>query len=105
MAAPAGSGLGGGAVGHAERLFQAAALEQKLTQLHQRGEVARIDGEPLPQALLKRREVLAHLFLCAPKLVTPGRLELPAYGLGNRRSILLSYGVTAKPLPHLPAIF
>ena len=27
-------------------------------------------------------------------LVTPGRLELPAYGLGNRRSILLSYGVT-----------
>jgi hypothetical protein len=27
-------------------------------------------------------------------MVTPGRLELPAYGLGNRRSILLSYGVT-----------
>src|SRR6266702_7210603 len=26
-------------------------------------------------------------------MVTPGRLELPAYGLGNRRSILLSYGV------------
>ena len=27
-------------------------------------------------------------------LVTPGGLEPPAYGLGNRRSILLSYGVT-----------
>lgn len=27
------------------------------------------------------------------ELATPGRLELPAYGLGNRRSILLSYGV------------
>ena len=27
-------------------------------------------------------------------MVTPGGLEPPAYGLGNRRSILLSYGVT-----------
>ncbi len=50
--------------------------------------------------LLKRREVLAHLFLCAPKLVTPGRLELPAYGLGKRRSILLSYGVVWRQMPH-----
>src|SRR3954471_1203464 len=33
-------------------------------------------------------------------LVTPGRLELPAYGLGNRRSILLSYGVAGRLLPH-----
>ena len=33
-------------------------------------------------------------------VVTPGRLELPAYGLGNRRSILLSYGVTQKLLPY-----
>ena len=41
-------------------------------------------------------------------MVTPGGLEPPAYGLGNRRSILLSYGVTpgtfatfqlAKPVP------
>jgi hypothetical protein len=24
--------------------------------------------------------------------VTPGRIELPTYGLGNRRSIQLSYG-------------
>ena len=38
-------------------------------------------------------------------VVTPGRLELPAYGLGNRRSILLSYGVAQELrqlLPHLP---
>ena len=28
-------------------------------------------------------------------MVTPGGLEPPAYGLGNRRSILLSYGVTS----------
>ncbi len=27
-------------------------------------------------------------------MVTPGGLEPPAYGLGNRRSVLLSYGVT-----------
>lgn len=30
-------------------------------------------------------------------LAIPGRLELPTYGLGNRRSIRLSYG-TASPL-------
>ena len=30
------------------------------------------------------------------KLAIPGRLELPTYGLGNRRSIRLSYG-TAEP--------
>ena len=29
----------------------------------------------------------------AIKMVTPGRLELPALGLGNRCSIRLSYGV------------
>jgi len=35
------------------------------------------------------------------KVVTPGRLELPAYGLGNRRSILLSYGVSpAAEMPY-----
>jgi hypothetical protein len=28
------------------------------------------------------------------KLVTPGRFELPTCGLGNRRSIHLSYGVS-----------
>ncbi len=27
-------------------------------------------------------------------MVTPGRLELPTCGLGNRRSIHLSYGAT-----------
>ena len=30
---------------------------------------------------------------CLKRLATPGGLEPPAYGLGNRRSILLSYGV------------
>lgn len=30
------------------------------------------------------------------KMAIPGRLELPTYGLGNRRSIRLSYG-TAEP--------
>lgn len=30
-------------------------------------------------------------------LAIPGRLELPTYGLGNRRSIRLSYG-TAEPV-------
>ena len=30
------------------------------------------------------------------RLAIPGRLELPTYGLGNRRSIRLSYG-TAEP--------
>lgn len=29
-------------------------------------------------------------------MAIPGRLELPTYGLGNRRSIRLSYG-TAEP--------
>jgi hypothetical protein len=29
-------------------------------------------------------------------MAIPGRLELPTYGLGNRRSIRLSYG-TANP--------
>src|SRR5471030_2727877 len=38
-------------------------------------------------------------------MVTPGGLEPPAYGLGNRRSILLSYGVTRELLPHLPSQF
>ena len=38
-------------------------------------------------------------------MVTPGGLEPPAYGLGNRRSILLSYGVTRELLPDLPAQF
>jgi hypothetical protein len=31
------------------------------------------------------------------EVAIPGRLELPTYGLGNRRSIRLSYG-TADPL-------
>src|SRR3954467_3807655 len=39
-------------------------------------------------------------FFFVTGMVTPGRLELPAYGLGNRRSILLSYGVTPELLPH-----
>ncbi len=30
------------------------------------------------------------------EVAIPGRLELPTYGLGNRRSIRLSYG-TAEP--------
>ena len=34
-------------------------------------------------------------------MVTPGGLEPPAYGLGNRRSILLSYGVTRNLFAHL----
>lgn len=29
------------------------------------------------------------------RMAIPGRLELPTYGLGNRRSIRLSYGTTA----------
>src|SRR5438270_599122 len=35
-------------------------------------------------------------FFFVTEMVTPGRLELPAYGLGNRRSILLSYGVAGQ---------
>jgi hypothetical protein len=37
------------------------------------------------------------------QLAIPGRLELPTYGLGNRRSIRLSYG-TEDPLqpPRVP---
>jgi hypothetical protein len=35
-------------------------------------------------------------FLAWGRLAIPGRLELPTYGLGNRRSIRLSYG-TANP--------
>src|SRR6185312_5158559 len=38
-------------------------------------------------------------------VVTPGGLEPPAYGLGNRRSILLSYGVTPELLPHFESRF
>ncbi len=37
------------------------------------------------------RRAMAH-----DKMAIPGRLELPTYGLGNRRSIRLSYG-TAEP--------
>jgi hypothetical protein len=33
------------------------------------------------------------------------RVELAVAVLGNRRSILLSYGVTAELLPHLPGHF
>ncbi len=31
-------------------------------------------------------------FIVEPDVVTPGRFELPTCGLGNRRSIHLSYG-------------
>jgi hypothetical protein len=33
-------------------------------------------------------------------LAIPGRLELPTYGLGNRRSIRLSYGTECHSHPH-----
>ena len=44
-------------------------------------------------AILRRRFVVLGKPTSPGRLATPGRLELPAYGLGNRRSILLSYGV------------
>ena len=34
----------------------------------------------------------------AMAMAIPGRLELPTYGLGNRRSIRLSYGTAAEPV-------
>ena len=37
-------------------------------------------------------------------MVTPGRFELPTCGLGNRRSIHLSYGVTDGRLAKVRAI-
>src|SRR5471032_2769787 len=48
---------------------------------------------------------LWHLRQHTGTMVTPGGLEPPAYGLGNRRSILLSYGVMRELLPHLPSQF
>src|ERR1700761_8854 len=36
-------------------------------------------------------------------MVTPGRFELPTCGLGNRRSIHLSYGATLKAALPTPA--
>ena len=50
-------------------------------------------------ALVVAHEVNCGLLAQVPqteRMVTPGRLELPAYGLGNRRSILLSYGVSSN---------
>ncbi len=35
------------------------------------------------------------------KLAIPGRLELPTCGLGNRRSIRLSYGTSLNLLPKM----
>ncbi len=37
-------------------------------------------------------------------LAIPGRLELPTYGLGNRRSIRLSYGTGCHSHPHVAVI-
>ena len=34
-------------------------------------------------------------------MAIPGRLELPTYGLGNRRSIRLSYGTDLNLLPKM----
>ena len=45
---------------------------------------------------LRSGHLLWHLRQHTGDMVTPGRLELPAYGLGNRRSILLSYGVSSN---------
>ena len=36
-------------------------------------------------------------------MAIPGRLELPTYGLGNRRSIRLSYGTEdPRQVPRVP---
>jgi hypothetical protein len=51
--------------------------------------------------LIHASAALSDLRQQAGKLVTPGRLELPAYGLGNRRSIRLSYGVTPRNIREL----
>jgi hypothetical protein len=52
-------------------------VEDYRTTLHNR--------EPFATRL--RNTLIFRLFL-----VAPGRLERPAYGLGNRRSVQLSYG-------------
>lgn len=40
-----------------------------------------------------QREVIDFVLISAMRVMAiPGRLELPTYGLGNRRSIRLSYG-------------
>ena len=47
-------------------------------------------GLPLRECLCTDVIVASH-----QSMAIPGRLELPTYGLGNRRSIRLSYGTAA----------
>ena len=53
-----------------------------------------VDPRAISGAETKRQARIFIIIFLSTSLVTPGRFELPTCGLGNRRSIHLSYGAT-----------